>query len=439
MRNGRAVASRPPQRERNDFERNNGMNKKLMMLVTALAVAFGARAETETVGGYTWTYHINGDTAEIYNDGSVAISPEPTGVMTIPFTLGGKPVTSIGDRAFFRCSGLTSVTIGNSVTNIGEYAFAYCDGLTAVEIPNSVRSVYMGAFAYCNNLKNAVVPQCMCALASTTGYPSSYYSAIKSSVGVSRVFGCQSMYEASYSGTVTYPENPALTNIVVASGTTYVADLAFADCKNLQSVTIPASVTRIGDEAFKDCVSLARLVFAGDAPDVGNSLLIGTPRRLGVIVQEGTVGWSGGGNTELPSAWCDRAIVYADGSGTGDGSTGGSSGSGTSGGGAQTNVDPRYDLANDVADRAVASVTVDGDCEIDKFVLKDGKVYDCVIRIVNTSETDAKLTLPAGYEYETFKGAKPLTIPANSRNLLTITRTADKTFLVSREELSVIE
>ena len=41
------------------------MNRKLMtMLAAALAVAIGARAETETVGGYTWTYHINGDTAE---------------------------------------------------------------------------------------------------------------------------------------------------------------------------------------------------------------------------------------------------------------------------------------------------------------------------------------------------------------------------------------
>ena len=30
----------------------------------AVAVAFGAWAETETVGGYTWTYRIIGDTAE---------------------------------------------------------------------------------------------------------------------------------------------------------------------------------------------------------------------------------------------------------------------------------------------------------------------------------------------------------------------------------------
>ena len=41
------------------------MTKKLMMLAAALAVAIGAWAETETVGGYTWTYRINGDTVEI--------------------------------------------------------------------------------------------------------------------------------------------------------------------------------------------------------------------------------------------------------------------------------------------------------------------------------------------------------------------------------------
>ncbi len=32
------------------------MKKKLMMMVAALVAAFGAWADTETVGGYTWTY-----------------------------------------------------------------------------------------------------------------------------------------------------------------------------------------------------------------------------------------------------------------------------------------------------------------------------------------------------------------------------------------------
>ena len=35
-------------------------------------------------------------------------------------------VTSIGNYAFYDCSGLTSVTIGNSVTSIGDDAFKTC-------------------------------------------------------------------------------------------------------------------------------------------------------------------------------------------------------------------------------------------------------------------------------------------------------------------------
>ena len=58
-------------------------------------------------------------------------------------------VTSIGRYAFRDCSGLTSVTIGNSVTTIGFDAFDGCSGLTSVTIPNSVTSIGYGAFYGC--------------------------------------------------------------------------------------------------------------------------------------------------------------------------------------------------------------------------------------------------------------------------------------------------
>ena len=41
-------------------------------------------------------------------------------------------VTSIGVSAFFRCSGLTSITIPDSVTSIGDFAFDGCDKLEEV-------------------------------------------------------------------------------------------------------------------------------------------------------------------------------------------------------------------------------------------------------------------------------------------------------------------
>ena len=36
------------------------MTRKLVMMAAVVSVAFGAWAETETVGGYEWTYLIRG-------------------------------------------------------------------------------------------------------------------------------------------------------------------------------------------------------------------------------------------------------------------------------------------------------------------------------------------------------------------------------------------
>ena len=305
---------------------------KSIFAAVAFCAALSLYADTETADGITWRYQVSDGKATIYNNESAAISPLTTGAITIPSSLGGYPVTSIGDDAFFGCSGLESVTIPDSVTSIGDYAFVSCVGLTSVTIPGGVKNIGRSAFSNCEGLAD----------------------------------------------------------VVIEDGVTSIGDKAFLNCSNLATVTIPQSVADLSTTAFDGCGRL----------------------------------------------WTSWYKTLAN-------SSAGNSGSGTSGGGGSSGVvqivDAGYALTNSVADRAIASVTVDCDCAIDEFVLKDGKVYDTVVRIVNTSDASVKLTLPEGYEYETFKGAKPLTIPANSRNLLTITRTADKVFLVSRRELETVQ
>ena len=61
-------------------------------------------------------------------------------------------VTSIGNKAFYYCSGLTSVTIPNSVTSIGTSVFRGCSSLTSITIPNSVTSIGQYAFDGCSGL-----------------------------------------------------------------------------------------------------------------------------------------------------------------------------------------------------------------------------------------------------------------------------------------------
>ncbi len=61
--------------------------------------------------------------------------------------------TKISNYAFYNCSSLTSVVIGNSVTSIGESAFRDCTLLTSIEIPDSVTSIGRNAFYSCSSLK----------------------------------------------------------------------------------------------------------------------------------------------------------------------------------------------------------------------------------------------------------------------------------------------
>jgi hypothetical protein len=82
----------------------------------------------------------------ISDDGTLTRYTGTQTIIAIPSMVNGVWVVSIGERAFHRNGGLTSVTIPNGVRIIGRDAFSWNDRLTNVIIPNSVRSIHENAF-----------------------------------------------------------------------------------------------------------------------------------------------------------------------------------------------------------------------------------------------------------------------------------------------------
>ena len=72
--------------------------------------------------------------------------------VNIPKTITGKPVTRIGNSAFYGNTSLIYVQIPDGVTSIGQYAFSGCTGLTNAILPDSLTSIENYAFSKCASL-----------------------------------------------------------------------------------------------------------------------------------------------------------------------------------------------------------------------------------------------------------------------------------------------
>ena len=228
------------------------------------ASLFAPKAEAATYDIYT--YVVSSDNKVTITDCKESAS----GAITIPSEIDGKPVTSIGDDAFFWCDSLASITIPNSVTSIGKGAFHNCTGLTSITIPNSVTSIGAWAFYNCPGLTSITIPNSVTsigdkAFGGCTGLTSinvasdnNYFS---SNNGV--------LFNKKKTELIGYPAGKSQTSYTIPNSVTSIGDGAFYGCTGLTSITIPNSVTSIGEWAFYNCPGLTSITIPNSVTSIG--------------------------------------------------------------------------------------------------------------------------------------------------------------------------
>lgn len=253
------------------------------------------------------TYTISGNEVTItgYSGSATEIS--------IPGTIESKPVTTIGQRAFYECRNLSSITIPSSVTSIGNDAFLEChslesiifgtdsqlqsigdgafrdSGLTRITIPSSVTSIGRYAFHNCK-IERIIIPSSVTSIGSNVFLGCGSLTSITvdpNNSNYSSVDGV--LFNKDITELIQYPAGNTSASYSIPDSVTSIRDNAFrfghslksvtfgvdsklqsigveafASCRGLESINIPNSVTSIGEQAFMYCSSLKSIIISNN-------------------------------------------------------------------------------------------------------------------------------------------------------------------------------
>ena len=223
-------------------------------------------------------YTVTGDEATITGYTGSAKS------LVIPSELGGKPVTAIGEKAFYEYK-MLNIYIPKTIKAIGEDAFA------GTVISDELRFIcYEGTE---NEWANIAIQKGNRELDPEYNDDAAWFR----------------LYECNLSGDMVYQASDDAATLVRYLGSDSKVDIpaelggkpvtefgvgAFAYCSSLTEVTIPKSVTSIGRSAFEGCSSLTKVTIPKSVSSIRQAAFAGCNSLTEVTIPKSvtSIGWS---------------------------------------------------------------------------------------------------------------------------------------------------
>ena len=187
----------------------------------------------------------------------------------------------IGDYAFYKCDGLSTIEFSDNVTNIGEYCFCDCrlleniklprfletlkigalqnTNICEITIPGSVTEIGSGCFLNCNHLKTVEFEDSDLDL--TLGYGQYNRQPLFIGNPIQRLYLGRNLKEKTMTSNIGYSISPfmdqtELTNVTIGNNVKIIGPCLFSGCSSLSEINTPNSLEQIGNGAFEGCTNL---------------------------------------------------------------------------------------------------------------------------------------------------------------------------------------
>lgn len=193
----------------------------------------------DVTGGVAITGYSGSDKAIIIPDtlGGKNVVEIRSGSFTTAGILGvklPKTLTVVTEKAFYYCTTLLEVHLGENTSSIGSQVFEGCIALETVQLNNGLKEIGVQAFGYCTLLKSVEL------------------SSTVEKIGTGAF--CLSGIE----------------NITIPSSVELIDESAFATCGSLEKVKINDGVKNIGSEAFAGCEKLKDIEIPASVETIGS-------------------------------------------------------------------------------------------------------------------------------------------------------------------------